>query len=210
MTQSASVMTCWGEKMYHEFENKNVSVRKHGHDQNANDIWHATKRIVKALKSVTTGPTKMHGITWHEELADKACSVKPATYYAMQNCYGSGERLRQMFNNIPEHYKENHEQCLPQSRCKEEDRYVCSKCELKDPKAISLLSLAIKKLQIYRTPDDYAACVDTHYVESFNNATFIYHDKRITFGKKEYERRTNLSICDWNKCDRCVFKRFRN
>ena len=201
--------------MYQEFETKNVSVRIHGHDrnssvnkylsqehnlvQNANDTWHATKGIVKALKSVTTGPKKMHGITWHEELADKASSVKTATYYAMKNCNGSGERLRQMLDNIPEHYKGNHEQCLQQSRCKQADSYVCSICELKDPKAISLLSAAIKKLQIYRTPDDYAACVDTHYVESFNNATLIYHDKRITFGEKEYKRRTNLSICDWNE-----------
>ena len=188
------------KKMYQEFETKNVSVRIHGHDrnssvnkylsqehnlvQNANDTWNATKGIVKALKSVTTGPKKMPGITWHEELADKASSVKTATYYAMKNCNGYGERLRQMLDNIPEHYKGNHEQCLPQSRCKQEDSYVCSKCELKDPKAISLLSAAIKKLQIYRTPDDYAAYVDTHYVESFNNATLIYHDKRITFGEK--------------------------
>ena len=36
-------------------------------------------------------------------------------------------------------------------------------------------------------------------MESFNNATLIYHDKRITFGEKEYKRRTNLSICDWNE-----------
>ena len=203
------------KRIYQEFENKNVSIRMHGHDrnssvnkylsqehnhvQNANDTWHATKGIVKALKSVTAGPKKMHGITWHEELADKAGSIKTATYYAMKNCNGSPERLRQMLDNITEHYKGNHEQCLSQSRCKQDDDYVCTKSELKDPKAISLLSAAIKKLQVYRTPNDYAACVDTHYVESFNNATLIYHDKRITFGEKEYKRRTNLSICDWNE-----------
>ena len=203
------------KKMYQEFDNKNVSVRIHGHDrnssvnkylsqehthvQNANDTWHATKGIIKVLKSITSGPKKMHGITWHGELTDKAASVKTAAYYAMKNCNGSGEKLRQMLDNIPEHYKGNHTQCLPQSKCKQEERYVCSKSELKDPKAISLLSAAIKKLQIYRTPEDYAACVDTHYVESFNNATLIYHVKRITFGEKEYKRRTNLSICDWNE-----------
>ena len=94
-----------------------------------------------------------------------------------------------MLDNIPEHYIGNHSQCLPESRCKQEERYICSKSELKDPKAISLLSAAIKKLLIYRTPEDYATCVDTHYVESFNTATLIYHDKRITFGEKEYKRR---------------------
>ena len=203
------------KKMYQEFDEKNVSINIHGHDRNssvnkylskdhshvknANDTWHATKGIVKALKNITSGPKKMHGLTWHEELTDKAASVKTAAYYAMKNCKGSGETLRQMLDNIPEHYIGNHSQCLPESRCKQEERYICSKSELKDPKAISLLSAAIKKLQIYRTPEDYATCVDTHYVESFNNATLIYHDKRITFGEKEYKRRTYLSICDWNE-----------
>ena len=203
------------KKMYQEFDEKNVSINIHGHDRNssvnkylskdhshvknANDTWHATKGIVKALKNITSGPKKMHGLTWHEELTDKAASVKTAAYYAMKNCKGSGETLRQMLDNIPEHYIGNHSHCLPESRCKQEERYICSKSELKDPKAISLLSAAIKKLQIYRTPEDYATCVDTHYVESFNNATLIYHDKRITFGEKEYKRRTYLSICDWNE-----------
>lgn len=54
-------------------------------------------------------------------------------------------------------------------------------------------------LQVYKTPEDYVACVDTHNVESFNNSTLIYHDKRITFGEKEYKRRTHLSIIDWNE-----------
>ena len=36
-------------------------------------------------------------------------------------------------------------------------------------------------------------------MESFNNATLIYHEKPITFGEKEYKVRTNLSICDWNE-----------
>ena len=144
----------------------------------------------------------MHGITWHEELTDKAASVKIAAYYSMKNCNGSGEKLRQMLDNIPEHYKGNHTRCLPQSSCKQEERYACSKSELKDPKAISLLSAAIRKLQVYRTPEGYAACVDTHYVESFNNATLIYHEKHITFGEKEYKCRTNLSI--WGLHVHCV------
>ena len=59
----------------------------------------------------------MHGITWHEELADKGGSVKTASYYAMKNCNGSRERLRQMPDNILENYKGNHEQCLSRSRC---------------------------------------------------------------------------------------------
>ena len=36
-------------------------------------------------------------------------------------------------------------------------------------------------------------------MESYNNATLVYHDKRISFGEKEYKRRTYLSVLDWNE-----------
>ncbi|KAI8503775.1 Orexin receptor type 2 [Branchiostoma belcheri] len=40
---------------------------------------------------------------------------------------------------------------------------------------------------------------DTHYVESFNNALLIYHDKRICFGLESYLMRINLAVLDWNE-----------
>ena len=154
------------KKMYQEFDNKNISVRIHRHDrnssvnkylsqehshvQNTNDTWHATKGIVKVLKNITSGPKKMHGITWYEKLTDKAVSVKTVAYSAMKNCNGSGEKLRQLLDNIPEHNIPEHYTVFVTVKVQQEERYVCSKSELKDPKAISLLSAAIKKLQIYR------------------------------------------------------------
>ena len=66
------------KKMYKEFDSKKVKIRIHGHDRNssvnkylatehssvknANDTWHATKGIVKALKAITSGPKKKHGM----------------------------------------------------------------------------------------------------------------------------------------------------
>ena len=97
-----------------------------------------------------------------------------------------------MLDTIPEHYIGNHSQCLPEMRCKQEERYICSKSELKDSKAISLLSAAIKKLQIYQTPEDYATCVDTHYVESFNNATSIYHENIVFIAFCSYKTFLNM------------------
>ena len=41
--------------------------------------------------------------------------------------------------------------------------------------------------------------MDTHYVESFNNALLQYVDKRIVFGKEVYVTRINLAILDWNE-----------
>ena len=37
---------------------------------------------------------KQHGITWHEELKDKAASIKTHVYYAMKTCHGSLDSLR--------------------------------------------------------------------------------------------------------------------
>ena len=203
------------KNMYKDFESQNVKVRIHGHDRNssvnkylaqekpnvknANDTWHATKGITKILKNITTGAKKNRGITWHEELADKAASIKTACFYAMKSCNGNPDKLRDILDNIPRHYQDDHAKCLPESRCKTDEEYECSKCPIRDPVAIRLLTDAIRKLQIYRTPADYACCVDTHYVESYNNATLVYHDKRISFGEKEYKRRTYLSVLDWNE-----------
>ena len=70
---------------------------------------------------------------------------------------------------------------------------------LKDSSAVSLLQRAIQNPQIYKSPNDYVHCMDTHYVESFNNACLIFHDKRISFGTTEYVRRTHMAVLDWNE-----------
>ena len=145
--------------------------------------------INKEIKKVCDGRQKLHGVTWHGELSDKAASIKTHCYYAMKNCQQSPEKLKQLLDNIVSHYRNIHDQCLPTSRCKIDPAYEPSKTILKDTRAIKLLTDAIRKLQIYKTPNDYVNCVDTHYVESFNNACLIYHDKRIvfTFGHRSFK-----------------------
>ena len=202
-------------KLYDHFDASSVSVKIHGHDRNAsvnkylateqqtvvnaNDTWHATKGISRDIKKITTGTKKMMGVTWHPDLADKAASIKTHAYYAMKNCNGSNIRLREILDNTVEHYKNVHTNCLPESRCRSDANYEPSKYILSDSDAIAILSREIKNLQIYKTPADYVHCVDTHYVESFNNVILLYQDKRIKFGDKEYKRRTNLAVLDWNE-----------
>ena len=142
---------------------------------------------------------KQHGITWHEELKDKAASIKTHVYYAMKTCHGSPDALRKNLDNIVGHYKDNHGNCQPESRCRTDENYIPSKVNLKDSSAISILVKAIHSLQVYKTPQDFVHCIDTHYVESYNNACLIYHDKRISLGKREYKRRTDMAILDWNE-----------
>ncbi|CAH1242440.1 Hypp6706 [Branchiostoma lanceolatum] len=54
-------------------------------------------------------------------------------------------------------------------------------------------------VRAYKRPSDTLLMdeKDTHYVESFNNAMLVYHDKRINFGKRHYMLRVNLAILDW-------------
>ena len=111
---------------------------------------------------------------------------------------GSPEKLRELLDNIVEHYKNKHEGCSAKSRCKT-DHYEPSKQIIKDSDAERILRSEIRKLQIYKSQVDYVICVDTHYVESFNNALLIYHDKRIKFVDKKYKRRSQMAVLDWNE-----------
>ena len=52
---------------------------------------------------------------------------------------------------------------------------------------------------MYKKPELFKFCEDTHWIETFNNALLQYHDKRIVFGRMQYELRINLAILDWNE-----------
>lgn len=203
------------KQLYEGFEDYGMTINIHGHDrnasinkylrterptvENANDTWHAAKGVAKQLKCISHGPMKQHGITWHTQLKDKAASIKTHVYYAMKTCHGSADILRKNIDNIVEQYKNNHQNCQPESRCRTDPNYIPSKEILKDSAAIIILIKAIHELQVYKTPQDFVHCIDTHYVESYNNACLIYHDKRICFGKREYKRRSDMAILDWNE-----------
>ena len=190
--------------MYIHGHDRNISINKYLRNENpevinANDTWHATKNVSKELKKVCSGPLYQHGKTWHSELSDKAASIKTHAYYAIKNCGGSPENLRANLDNIVAHYQNSHSNCAAESRCRSDPNYIPSKVLLTDKVAIKLLERAVTNLQIYKSPADYCSCIDTHYVESFNNACLVYHDKRIVFTEKEYRRRTAMSILDWNE-----------
>ncbi|CAC5417909.1 unnamed protein product [Mytilus coruscus] len=63
----------------------------------------------------------------------------------------------------------------------------------------STLEKAIKSLYMYKHPQKYIHCLNTHYIESFHNTLLLYVDKRIHYGEKTYEIRTGLGILDWNE-----------
>lgn len=192
-----------------------VHVRVHCHDRNTsvnkfirsrgvdaestNDTWHATKNIAKEVKAICSGPRYKEGVTWHPELSDKAGSIKTHLYWAMKNCDQDPEKLKLSLLNIVNHYKDEHEHCSETSRCKTDPNYEPSKCVITDPKAEMLLGRALMNTQVYKSPMDYIHCMDSYYVESFNNAILQYHDKRINFSKPVYVLRTNLAVLDWNE-----------
>ena len=192
-----------------------VPVRLHSHDnnasvskfvneerqptENAKDTWHAAKGLSREAKKITAGTKKAHGATWHHELSDKAASLRTGVYYAMKNCGGDDQRLRDIIDNIPEHYQGNHQKCSATSRCKTDVPFVSTKCLLTDPVAVKILVNFLHKLVPYKDADSYKSCRDTHYVESFNNALLQYHDKRICFGLEVYKFKMNLAILDWNE-----------
>lgn len=83
-----------------------------------------TKNVGKSLKKICKGTKKKQGVTWFPELVDKRKyavysgrqylfygaqylekSIKLHLYWAMKNCGGDAEVLRELVENIPSHYQ---------------------------------------------------------------------------------------------------------
>jgi hypothetical protein len=166
--------------------------------ENSYDTWHGTKGVANAMKSIAVGAKRDMGVKWHPQISDKRASTKRHAYWAMANCGGSGQRLRELLINIVEHYKDNHAGCHHTSYCKRPN-YTANKDILTDPQAIDAFSKKIKSLAIYRHADSYARCRDTFWVESFNHALLSYLPKRIHFGDAAYHMRMDIAVMDWNE-----------
>jgi len=167
--------------------------------ENANDTWHLTKGLARNAKKITFGSQGNKGKIWHEQLADKAGSIKTHVYYSMKNCRAEADTLRTSIMNLVHHYQGNHNGCNPGSRCQNEANYIPTKVQITDPNAEKCLLDFLQKLPAYKQAEQYRFCLDTHYVESFNNAVLQYVDKIISFGQDTYLLRINLGILDWNE-----------
>jgi hypothetical protein len=203
------------KRIYNYLDENDCPVNIHAHDnnnqiskyvreersptQNALDTWHMTKGIAKAAKKIISGPKATKGIVWHEELSDKAAAIKTHVFHSKKNCNNDANILRKNILNFIDHYQGDHEDCIQTSRCKTDSNYECSKFIIKSEKAISILTNFLKSLPAYKEAEKYRFCMDTHYVESFNNALLQYVDKRICFGIDSYKMRINFAVLDWNE-----------
>lgn len=204
------------KQIYEHLDEQGCTVDKHAHDnnssitafvrderpdtENAKETWHATKNIAKKAQKLTKGKQAFKYKTWHPELADKASSIKTHIYWAMKTCGGNPKVLRDNIDNAVEHYKNNHGKCHHTARCHTDaPNYEPSKCLITCPKAEKILLDFLHSLPMYKEAHYYKDCMNTHYVESYNNALLQYQDKRICFGEKTYSLRTNLAILDWNE-----------
>ena len=119
-------------------------------------------------------------------------------YWSIKNCEGSAERIKSGLDAITKHYQNDHSLCNAASRCKQQN-YVCSRILIKNSTAVALLEKCIQGLYIYKHPGKYIHSMDTHYVESFNNAVLMYIDKRVHYHNSMYNIRIGLAILDWNE-----------
>ena len=97
------------------------------------------------------------------------------------------------------HYKNEHSNCHPTSRCKIDPNYEPSCVVITNPKAEKLLQMASEKSVMYKSPQDYVLARDTSYVESFNSVMNIFQDKRISFSDMQYNMRSQLAVIHWNE-----------
>ncbi|CAH1242171.1 Hypp6481 [Branchiostoma lanceolatum] len=99
---------------------------------------------------------------------------------------------------IKEGSRDDHSDCAPISRCRQDEAYTPSRTVITNPIAEKLLTDFIHKTVVYKNPDNYIYAKDTHYCESFNNAVLMHLDKRVCYQKDSYIMRMNLGILDWN------------
>ena len=123
---------------------RNMAVNKYVKDShpdviNQNDVWHTTKAEEKEISQVARGPKYKHGVSWHEELSDKIASCRTHVTYIIKSSNGNPQFIRDGIDNIIAHYKNDHRQCLPQSRCRIDRNYLPSKVIITDQRAEHLL-----------------------------------------------------------------------
>ncbi|VDI45471.1 Hypothetical predicted protein [Mytilus galloprovincialis] len=92
-----------------------------------------------------------------------------------------------------------HSSCDPSSQCRSDEKCEPKRIAVTDPVAEKLLLGILLNSTIFKYPQDYVLGKDTFYVESFNNVINIYQDRRIAFGDKQYNARSNLAVCQWNE-----------
>ena len=130
---------------------------------------------------------------------DKVSPVANYAHYAARKSKGDPEKLQAMLLNAVQHYKRNHEDCDPESRCKTDENYELTKKPITDSVAEALLVKTIKGSTLYKNAVDFCHGKDTHYVESYNNVLNIFTDKRISFSSEAYEIRVKLATLHWNE-----------
>ncbi|CAC5358969.1 unnamed protein product [Mytilus coruscus] len=191
-------VVCIGEKTHKEFVNKPI-CKGNTEAINQNDVWHCVKSVKSALKKVSTGSKSSEGKTWSLQLSDKVEPVATHMHWAIQNCNQDEKKLQKSLLNILDHYKNIHTDCHESARCKVDAKYEPSRIVITSPVAEKLLLSVILNATVYKYAKDYVLGRDTFYVESFNNVTNIYHNKRIAFGDSQYNARANLSVLHWNE-----------
>jgi hypothetical protein len=200
------------KEIYSHLHKKGVTVGVHTHDRNMavnklvreagsknqNDHWHGIKALKKAITNISSGAKKNHGITWHNELEDKVEPIANHAHWAIQNCDGDPQKLRQHLLNCIDHYKNIHTNCSPKSRCQTDLNYESSRIKITTQKAEELLTRIIKKSTLFMGAADFVLGRSTAHVESFNNTMNMFHDKRIYYKDREYDVRSKTAVLHWN------------
>ncbi|XP_040070517.1 uncharacterized protein LOC120843275 [Ixodes scapularis] len=132
------------------------------------------------------------------ELSDKCQAVRNHAYYAIATCEGNASKLRKSLMNCVRHFSGEHQECCVDSPCKE-NGHVPTTLLIKDPVALQLLTQFLRTTTLYKNAEEFVRSKDTFYVESFNNTSLIYLDKRIHYQDATYKMRQTLATLDWNE-----------
>ena len=85
------------------------------------------KYITKAMKAITTEPKYKEGSNWSIQLIDNAEPVATHVHCSIRQCEQNPEKLKTHLSSVVKHYKNEHDDCAPLSRCKIDNNYEPSR-----------------------------------------------------------------------------------
>ena len=107
---------------------------------------------------------RLHETFLHEQLSDKVHTIRKHVQFAIGKCDHDADILREKVDNIVYNYKNIHDRCSVESRCRVDVKNEPSKLILTSQVAEKLLIAALQQIVVYKSQQDNIFARDTYWV----------------------------------------------
>ena len=149
--------------------------------------------LISFARTITKGPEKNYGLTWHFQLSDKEQALRTHVKFCLSRCNGDTETLPMMLSACVEYFKKILGVFRTGFKLRVFEDHNYRLCSRADAQRRHYRQQCVQKAALY------SMNMSTAHAESFNNQLSIFKDKRIYFGNLAYKMRIKLATCVWNE-----------